>query len=77
MVEFNNEKSLFFLNSNGEAIFLCNVCDNKQAFLRINDFLEKHNFKSYYVRTWEENGELWIDVGSHTEFFILRNEVVK
>ena len=32
-----------------------------------------NNFKSYYTRTWEENGRLKYDVGSHTEFFFLED----
>lgn len=37
----------------------------------INKFLDDHNFVSYYTRSWEENGRIWLDVGSWTEFFIL------
>ena len=40
----------------------------------ICDFLNAHNFKSYYTRTWvHENKEgkwyVMYDVGSHSEFF--------
>lgn len=37
---------------------------------KIQKFLEEHNYKSYYTRSWEENGEMWFDVGSWSEFFI-------
>ena len=43
-----------------------------EAFSIINKFLSDHNFKSYYTRTWvTPNNELYIDVGSHNEFFII------
>ena len=43
----------------------------------INKFIEQKNegkpedkkFKSYYMRTWEEDGMTKIDVGSWNEFF--------
>ena len=36
----------------------------------INQFLNEHNYKSYYQRiSEEEDGSLWIDFGSHTRFF--------
>ena len=37
----------------------------------INKFLDDHNFKSYYMRVWEEEGRLKFDVGSWSEFFFL------
>ena len=41
----------------------------------IKKFMDDHNFKSYYQRIWieEETNTLWIDVGSHTEFFVIQN----
>ena len=37
----------------------------------IKKFLADHNFISYYSRIWfdEDENTVWIDVGSHTEFF--------
>lgn len=35
----------------------------------IKKFLDEHNFKSYYTRTWQEENRLKYDVGSWTEFF--------
>lgn len=41
----------------------------------IYDFLELHNFKSYYTRNWiretETEFHVMYDVGSHTEFFFV------
>lgn len=46
----------------------------EQANKVIMDFLDKYNYKSYYWRRWvEEDDREWIDVGSHSEFFILED----
>jgi len=45
----------------------------KDMFKPINVFLDEHNYKSYYARYWkDEEGDWTVDVGSHTEFFILK-----
>jgi hypothetical protein len=32
-------------------------------------------FKIYYTRRWtDDNDNIWFDVGSHTEFFVLKGE---
>lgn len=38
----------------------------------INDFCEKHNFESYYIRCWEYEGKIILDFGSHVSFFIVK-----
>lgn len=43
----------------------------------IDDFLSERNFKSYYQRLWVEGNDLWNDVGSHTEFFVLKEPTVE
>lgn len=43
----------------------------------IKEFLDNHNFTSYYTRTWISSinpKEKIYDVGSHTEFFVCYNE---
>ena len=62
---------LFFQNSKGEERLIAEPLNREEVNKEINKFLDDHNFKSYYTRVWEENGRLKIDVGSHTEFFIL------
>lgn len=62
---------VIFKRSNGERVDLKVVNDTKEAFDVINEFLESHNFKSYYTRMWEEDGMIKLDVGSYTEFFYL------
>ena len=60
---------LYFENGYGEMRELATVNTMKEANLHIKDFLDAHNYKSYYSRVWVKNGYVVIDVGSHTEFF--------
>lgn len=62
---------LFFEADDGSRRLIGLPETNEEAHQLITDFLNDHNFKSYYRREWKENGELYIDVGSHTEFFVL------
>ena len=61
----------YFKRSNGERILLAENVDQDAAWTVMNQFLDDHKYKSYYVRSWERDNELWMDVGSHTEFFVL------
>lgn len=63
---------LFFKNSKGEERLIAEPSNREEVIKAINKFLDEHNFKSYYMRVWEENDRLKIDVGSHTEFFFLK-----
>lgn len=54
-----------------KRLIASNLQDEKEISQQIKKFLDDHNFKSYYTRTWYENGYTWYDVGSHTEFFIV------
>ena len=40
------------------------------ALEMMNTFMDAHNFKSYYKRTWEVSEGTMVDVGSHSEFFL-------
>lgn len=63
---------LFFENSRSEQRQIAEgtLTECRQAMFT---FLEEHNFKSYYQReTALLNGDIQIDVGSHTEFFYLK-----
>lgn len=44
---------------------------DEEIWEHIQKFLDEHNFKSYYVRTWYNNEFTWYDVGSHSEFFLV------
>lgn len=68
---------LYFENNNGIAREIAE-CHNKDEVMKeIHNFIDNCNkgksknkqFKSYYVRHWNEDNKTWFDVGSHTEFF--------
>ena len=67
---------LYFKRSNGEKILLLPGASSfKEIFENIDNFLKDRNFKCYYKRVngTEKDDSVWIDVGSHTEFFIIKN----
>lgn len=48
------------------------TCEYAEIWRNISNFIKIKNpeYKVYYVRAWEEDdGKLWYDVGSHTQFF--------
>ena len=61
--------NLWFQNSQGQERVIMEVNNFNDVFTGIRNFLDDHNYKSYYVRSWEENGRIKYDVGSWTEFF--------
>lgn len=63
---------LFLQNSRDQERLIAEPSNREEVNKAINKFLDEHNFKSYYTRVWEENDRLVFDVGSHTEFFILK-----
>lgn len=60
---------LWFQNSQGQERVIMEVNNFNDVFTGIWNFLEEHNYKSYYIRSWEEGGRIKYDVGSWTEFF--------
>lgn len=67
----NRIGDFYFERSNGERILLAENVDRKAANVVMKQFLDDHNFQSYYTRVWEEGNELWMDFGSHTQFMVL------
>lgn len=65
---------LYFENSRGIERLIVEVANEEEAHKEINKFLDEHNYKSYYFRTWMENGRKCVDVGSHSEFFWIAYE---
>jgi hypothetical protein len=71
-----NELVLYFENRFEERRIIGKTTDENGIAKLIKDFLDDHNYKSYYTRTWvsETNpNEKIYDVGSHSEFFICYN----
>lgn len=62
-----------FENSDGERSYVGESDTRQGCFQIINNYLKEHDFKSYYKRITHipERDELWIDFGSHTEFFYI------
>lgn len=57
----------------GDERVLAVAHNNEEANEIISAFLEAKNYKSFYWRYWKnQNGDTMVDVGSHSEFFILR-----
>ena len=67
-------KNVYFQRSNGDFVLLWESCTKEDVSLVIKAFLDEHNYKSYYTRSWCKDGMVWYDVGSHTEFFVWANE---
>ena len=63
---------LYFEDRFGREREIAEVADQAAAMQEINKFLDAHNYKSYYTRYWTRNGVTTFDVGSHTEFFKLK-----
>lgn len=63
--------NLYFIRSNGEKKLAHENIDPEKAISYINEYTYSlnPNFKIYYFRSWEEDGGIMYDVGSHTEFF--------
>lgn len=72
---------VYFENSRGERKFLAEVegtlSDTAKAWEVVKNFLSDYpHFKVYYVRIIlnKEQKEICWDVGSHTEFFFVKEE---
>jgi hypothetical protein len=64
---------LYFRHSDRRTTLLSEPETIDEAFVAINKFLKDHNFKSYYKRVCgTDDDSIWIDVGSHSEFFIIK-----
>lgn len=68
------KRNLYFQRSNGEYRLLGENVTDDDAWKLMKAFMDEHNFKCYYIRSWEKNGIKWYDVGSHTEFFLWTNK---
>ena len=69
--------NVYFRDSLGQKRLLEHVGTKEQVWKVIKKFLDDHNFTSYYTRTWFANGYTWYDVGSHTEFFLVDENIME
>lgn len=63
---------IYFQNSEGAEREIGQCDTYEQGHVIIQVFLDEHNFKSYYFRSWDSDNGKRIDVGSHTEFFRIK-----
>ena len=63
--------NLIFQNSYREERVIAEVESATEMFNEINKFCEEINYKIPYTSAWEDNGRMFFDVGSWSEFFIL------
>lgn len=70
-------RNLYFQRSNGEHRLLATDVTDEEAHKEMHKFMDEHNFKNYYTRSWEEDGVKWYDVGSWSEFFKWTNKELK
>ena len=61
--------TLYFENGYGFWRPIGECKTEKDVSVTINKFLQAHNYKSYYTRTWDEGGWRHYDVGSWSEAF--------
>ena len=60
---------VIFQNSIHEEREIGTAVDMNGAYKIMDEFMDEHNFKSYYKRVWKENGRIKVDAGSWSEFF--------
>lgn len=69
--------NVMFENSNGQSRIIGTVENEESAFKVINDFLDDHNYKSYYQRTWKKDDKTTVvDVGSWAERFYIKEVMI-
>lgn len=56
---------------------MSDVYTPEQAWKIMKKFMDDHNFTSYYTRIWFKDGYTWYDVGSHTEFFLVDENLME
>lgn len=64
---------LYFEDSKGQRRLMSNPTTVSDMWKDINSFLDEHNYKSKYSRINFGETEWVIDVGSHTECFIVKD----
>lgn len=65
---------IIFQDSNRQERLLSIVETEQEGQKVINDFLDEHNYKSYYQNIYALGNRKYIDVGSWSEKFIFEYE---
>ena len=62
---------LYFKNSQDEGRLIAECDTVSVVHEEIKKFLDEHNYVSHYSRSWGNEKSVTIDVGSHSEFFVV------
>lgn len=71
-----NIYKVYFVNSRRISREIGKGRTLNQARKIIYRFLDNHNYYSPYQRIWEDENGIWVDVGSWSEFFNIKEEVI-
>lgn len=64
---------VYFRDKNNNYLKLGEAENQTQVNNFISKHLENHNYRAPYWRWWmESNGDLWCDVGSWSEFYVVK-----
>ena len=70
-------KKLYFRLSDGSDAYIRDVgYKDLYVSMALEDLYQRNpKYQSYYQRVWtDDNGWIWIDVGSWSEFYIVKDE---
>lgn len=71
-------KKLYFQHCDGSRNYVCEIFEGDLFVSKALEDLYRRNphYQSYYQRVWtDDDGCTWIDVGSHTEFYVVTPEI--
>lgn len=71
-MDIQGKGDFYFKRSNGELVLLAENVSEEEAMAKMKEFLDQHNYKSYYTRVCQHGNEVHYDVGSWSEFFCLK-----
>ena len=66
--------SLYFEDAYGKLHFLSKSEEKKDLMKVMHEELDKKGIKPYYIRSWEQDGVLILDYGSHSRFYRIVEE---
>ena len=68
---------VYFRDSHEKKRLLKEVETKESAWKVMQEFMDDHNFQCYYTRLWFADGYTWFDVGSHTEYFLVNENLME